>query len=235
MGVVGIHAVVDRASMTARVGDAVYTLRVVGRDDVAVHRQDQLVGTFSCEDGESGVRVRVRDSEGARREDVSALLRIGRAWFERVAFDALAAEDAPATFDDEPPRRPSTGSRARRPLVLVVEPDDKFRRFVAFILRRRDFEVVAVDTAREARELLGARYLAVVANTKLPDGDGVELLMACREHAGALTIALADEPSASANAPGAVDLVLDAPCDLVAMLRAVEEARGRTTRGAGTG
>jgi PAS domain S-box-containing protein len=61
--------------------------------------------------------------------------------------------------------------------VLIVEPDEESRRFMATTLRQRDVDVTTAVSASEARSVCADRSFDVLlCATTLPDGDGYALL-----------------------------------------------------------
>ncbi len=73
----------------------------------------------------------------------------------------------------------TTAGGAHKTRVLFVEGNDPLRAALPALLHERSskWEATAVSTAAEALQALAARpHEAIVANVKLPDGNGVELL-----------------------------------------------------------
>lgn len=65
------------------------------------------------------------------------------------------------------------GSTAR---ILLIDDDDQLRRLLDYVLRDAGYAVDAVAGAVEARDRLETgSYDLVVADARLPDGNGVEL------------------------------------------------------------
>ena len=60
--------------------------------------------------------------------------------------------------------------------VLVVDDHDSVRHLLEEVLRRNDFEVVAVETAREALAAIGPTVDAVLLDLGLPDMPGLDVL-----------------------------------------------------------
>ncbi|MEM1030681.1 MAG: response regulator [Myxococcota bacterium] len=77
-------------------------------------------------------------------------------------------------MDTEPPTADKT--------ILVVDDDAVFRASFARMLRRRGFDVVAVGSVREAREVIDEmRPLRAVVDLKMPGGSGLEIVECLRE------------------------------------------------------
>ena len=67
-------------------------------------------------------------------------------------------------------------------VVLVVEDETDLLKTYERLLRRRGYDVLTVGTCEEALRLVASRSLAlVVADMKLPDGDGLAVVRAARE------------------------------------------------------
>lgn len=73
------------------------------------------------------------------------------------------------------------------PTVLVVEDDPTVARLVEMSLGFGDLDVRVVGSAREARELLGEPWDAIVLDINLPGTSGLELLRQLREDLGRST------------------------------------------------
>jgi len=74
-------------------------------------------------------------------------------------------------------------SRARRSTRLLLVDDSRFfRSLLTPILENRGFEVVAVESAREALQCLdrGERFDVVISDLEMPDMDGFAFAEACR-------------------------------------------------------
>jgi two-component system chemotaxis sensor kinase CheA len=74
-------------------------------------------------------------------------------------------------------------SRARRSTRLLLVDDSRFfRSLLTPILENRGFEVVAVESAREALQCLdrGERFHVVISDLEMPDMDGFAFAEACR-------------------------------------------------------
>jgi two-component system response regulator HydG len=70
----------------------------------------------------------------------------------------------------------------RRPRVLVADDNIEMARSIADGLADRGYEAVAVGSGREAIERLGTEsFAAVVTDLRMPNGDGMELLVASRK------------------------------------------------------
>src|SRR5882724_12634156 len=68
--------------------------------------------------------------------------------------------------------------------VIVLEDDPIVRKNLEIVLRRRRYDVAAVETIAAAREYLEKDNFDVVfADVRLPDGDGTSLLKAVQERA----------------------------------------------------
>ena len=69
-----------------------------------------------------------------------------------------------------------------RSRVLLVEDDPDVRFIVEHVLVRAGYEVDATGTAEDAAELLQSRqYDLVIADDRLPDGNGTEIADAATE------------------------------------------------------
>ena len=65
--------------------------------------------------------------------------------------------------------------------VLVVDDETDFLKTYERLLQRRGYQVVAVSTRREGLVVVQSRPLRlVVADVKLPDGDGLDIVRAAR-------------------------------------------------------
>lgn len=123
-----------------------------------------------------------------------------------------------------------------RPCVLIVEDDQIMRVSLEDRLRMEEFETVAAADFSSARDALGERaFDLVVADIRLPDGDGRDLFEAvCRIHPGTpvilMTAYISVEDAVALTKAGAADY-LTKPFDLDALVRkarrAVESARDR--------
>jgi len=113
--------------------------------------------------------------------------------------------------------------------LLVVEDDDDQRRLVAGLLRARGHRVAeAADLATARAELERSPLDLVLADWKLPDGDGLELLAEVRERFPAIAYVMV---TAYGTISGAVEAVregaddyLAKPFERQALLLAIEKA-----------
>lgn len=71
--------------------------------------------------------------------------------------------------------------------VLVVEDDSTVAKLVEMSLGLGNLEVTTAGTAREAREVLGEPWDAIVLDINLPGTSGMELLRELREDLGRST------------------------------------------------
>ena len=75
-----------------------------------------------------------------------------------------------------------TEAPVRDQRLLVVEDDGDQRQLVCSILRGEGFQVAEAETVAAARQVLGSSPVdVVVSDWKLPDGDGLQLLVEVRE------------------------------------------------------
>ena len=70
-----------------------------------------------------------------------------------------------------------------KPHVLVVDDEPGLRETIAIALRRAGFDVVAAPGTRQAKSALSqGRFDVVVTDLVMPDGSGIDVLNAAREH-----------------------------------------------------
>lgn len=82
-----------------------------------------------------------------------------------------------AAFSLEPPVRDDLLGD-----ILLVEDERALREVLALFLENAGYAVRAVETAREAADLLAAgRVGLIITDLVMPDGDGLELLFALRD------------------------------------------------------
>ncbi|MCC7542430.1 MAG: sigma-54-dependent Fis family transcriptional regulator [Deltaproteobacteria bacterium] len=73
-----------------------------------------------------------------------------------------------------------TGTKSQ---VLVVDDEPGLRETIAIALRRAGFDVVSAPGTRQAKSALAqARFDVVVTDLVMPDGSGIDVLNAAREH-----------------------------------------------------
>ena len=90
--------------------------------------------------------------------------------------------------------------------VLVVDDEPGTRRAFARVLERQGYEVVSVESARAALEILEADEIeAVVSDISMPDMDGVALIAAIRQVHPALPVIFATGAPSVESAAKAVD------------------------------
>jgi CheY-like chemotaxis protein len=65
-----------------------------------------------------------------------------------------------------------------RPTVLVVEDEPDFRDTFARLLRRQGYDVATVGSYVAGRDALGMPPDLLIADMRLPDGDGLNLVRA---------------------------------------------------------
>lgn len=74
-------------------------------------------------------------------------------------------------------------ARIQEKRVLLVEDERELRELLAIGLRRAGYNVDVAAGASEARELIGAHsYALVIADWRLPDGNGIDLADRALEH-----------------------------------------------------
>ncbi|MBS1793763.1 MAG: sigma-54-dependent Fis family transcriptional regulator, partial [Acidobacteria bacterium] len=75
--------------------------------------------------------------------------------------------------------------------ILIVDDEANMRRILSLILREDDHETVEAEGVKAALERLSAEsFELVVTDKKMPDGDGFELLAACREIDSSLPVVM---------------------------------------------
>ena len=68
------------------------------------------------------------------------------------------------------------------PRILIVDDEENMRRILSVLLKESGCEILEASCVREALAVLGRQPLdVVVTDQKLPDGDGLSVLAACRE------------------------------------------------------
>ncbi len=137
--------------------------------------------------------------------------------------------------------------------ILIADDEVNMRRVLGSILRAEGHEVVEAAGARDAREAFAAsQFDLVVTDQRMPDGDGLELLAACREVDPAVPVVLLTayatvELAVDAMRQGAFDFipkpfvpdavraVVARACERTELLRENERLRGQVRRLAGPG
>ena len=147
------------------------------------------------------------------------------------------------------------GQRVAAVSLLFVDDEDSFRKLTARELSRTGYEVDAVGTLEEARQLLAHKYFhLVLLDVRLPDGNGLDLLQEIREASPSTEVVMLTaygtvQEAIRAMKQGAHDF-LTKPCKLVELeerlekamqkqylqhgntaLRATSKRRGRALRG----
>jgi PAS domain S-box-containing protein len=113
--------------------------------------------------------------------------------------------------------------------ALVVDDDDSFRRSVARLLRRSQFDVVDVDSGYKAIATLEQQpFDVVVSDVQMPDGGGLDLLRAIRRiDLDVPVVLMTGEPSLEAAAQ-AVEYgafrYLTKPLDTLAFTKTIQHA-----------
>lgn len=70
-------------------------------------------------------------------------------------------------------------------LFLIVEDDEKIRKFINFSLNSQEYECIEAGTGREAMMLIATQKLAgIILDLGLPDMDGIDLIKQVREFSG---------------------------------------------------
>lgn len=106
-----------------------------------------------------------------------------------------------------PPAEPPLAGRPRTILVVDDEPDVVSTLQALLEAGLPNAVVVGATNATEALALLDLKPDIVIADYRLPDGDGIQVLAAARE-----------------RAPGAARVLITAYADTVIAIRAVQEA-----------
>lgn len=123
--------------------------------------------------------------------------------------------------------------------VLVVEDEPDAREMVAFLLRQRNAEVVAVASVEEALRAVGGRRPDVVlSDIGMPGLDGYNLIQTLRsrppEDGGSVPVAALtaySRPEDRAKALGAgFDAYLAKPVDLAELVATVDRLRSKHQR-----
>lgn len=105
------------------------------------------------------------------------------------SLPASASKAEPVPADSEKPSKKPNPALRR---VLLVEDHAATRTTLQFLLRKRNYEVIAADCAAKAEELAAANtFDVIISDVGLPDRNGYELMTALRvSHPHLLGIAL---------------------------------------------
>jgi CheY-like chemotaxis protein len=112
---------------------------------------------------------------------------------------------------------------AKRPRVLVVEDHADTLAMMGRILAQVPVDAVPVAScaaARRAAATLGGVAM-VIADLRLPDGDGTELLAELKRTYGCASVVLTGSPPPGEGVPAWVDLWLEKPTTADEIRRAV--------------
>lgn len=119
--------------------------------------------------------------------------------------------------------------------ILLVEDDDEVGPLLMHVLLREDYSVDLATTAAEAWELLDAeRYDLVIADWKLPDGNGLTIADAA-EHVGARAMVMSGYLFQMPGGRAAAHQTLMKPIRPDEMLDAVQRAIGPARGEGGSG
>ncbi len=101
---------------------------------------------------------------------------------ENAAGGATRLRRSGRARSPSPVSRMEPRSDSASPLVLVVDDESHIRESCRQILEDRGFRVITASRCAEAMELIRARRPAIIlADMRLPDGEGMTLLRAARE------------------------------------------------------
>jgi DNA-binding NtrC family response regulator len=121
------------------------------------------------------------------------------------------------------------GQRVAAVSLLFVDDEESFRKLTARELSRTGYEVDAVGTLDEARQLLATKHFhLVLLDVRLPDGNGLDLLQEIREASPATEVVMLTaygtvQEAIRAMKQGAHDF-LTKPCKLVELEERLEKA-----------
>jgi CheY-like chemotaxis protein len=119
----------------------------------------------------------------------------------------------------------SSGTRARRALVFVVDDDPGCREAIARVLEHEGYGAVRVDGGAEAIELLeaGVRPLAMTLDLNMPVVDGHEVLLHLRGRADLanLPVIVVSASVLPGEMPHGASAVVPKPFDVLAFLEAL--------------
>lgn len=86
--------------------------------------------------------------------------------------------------------------------ILIVDDEATFRHFLYRVLSDTGYTIIEACCGDQARRILYESAVAlVITDLAMPDGDGIELLMACHEQYPALPVVVVS---------GAIDTTTDA-------------------------
>ena len=115
--------------------------------------------------------------------------------------------------------------------ILVVDDEESMRHMLTLILKREGYEVQAVDTGREALQLVNSEpYDFILSDVVMPEMDGLELLQALKQKKVEATVIMMSaygnlDTAVEAMKRGAYDYVNKPfkPDEILLTLRKAEE------------
>jgi DNA-binding response OmpR family regulator len=109
------------------------------------------------------------------------------------------------------------------PRVLVVEDDPDTLVFMGKALSRLPADAMPVATCEAARYAAdhAGPFDVVIADVRLPDGDGVDLLAGLKRRHGCCTIVLSGTDEPPGGTPDSIDVWMTKPVDVEALFAAV--------------
>ena len=87
--------------------------------------------------------------------------------------------------------------------ILIIDDEPQILRLLSLVLSKKGYRVSAADSGRRALELLGSGSVdLVLTDIFMPDMDGLEMVMHCRQHHGDVPIVAM---SGGGHQPGNLD------------------------------
>jgi CheY-like chemotaxis protein len=137
---------------------------------VQAERPGRVVRARETADGHFAVAIAFEPSERALRVDASAAAGLER------AFDLASANDISAAAPTSKGANLAQESEAERPLVIIVDSDSGVRDLLRSFLDEQGYEVMALQSARQAHALLDQMLPAlVIAEIEGHDMPGYDL------------------------------------------------------------
>lgn len=170
----------------------------------------------------------------ARRGDLPSF-KVGKDWrFERGALERWASGQQAVSQPGPPP--PSPRQPSERPLVLVVDDEERVRASLLGMLERLGCRGVAASDGVAALELLGRETPALVLlDLMMPQMDGPEILRRMRETHQELPVVIVTGQPDSALMTQAMEhgplLLLAKPVSAAQLTRTVGVVLGKTFEG----
>ncbi|HSK05615.1 MAG TPA: response regulator [Kofleriaceae bacterium] len=123
-------------------------------------------------------------------------------------------------------RGPDEGGTAGQERVLLAEDSPAIADLVSYVLSAAGYDVVHVDSVAHAYEVLAReRFDVVVADLRLPDGRGEEIIAAARARGDAIAIVVASGEETAVEGADAVVMKPFSTDDLKAGIRRALELR----------